>query len=204
MLTHKECNPGMLERNRQPGGLGIHGWKVQMRLSQGDLLTLPESIQAVQSTDSRRVLSGLRVQPQIRHSLAQWPSTTKTQADRTKGASAGLWRQGDLIADGDLGSGRLSLLGAAQSSVAAVATVGDQTLGADGSSAKATAHDQPGNRRPATEGKERPTEETPLRAHQARHLAQTPHPDQDRQLGCQESWLYRDRSGLSLRQLGFR
>src|ERR1700752_1258312 len=100
MLTHKECNPEMVGKNSNQGGLRIHGWKVQMGLSQGDLLTLPESIQAVQSTDSRRVLSGLRLQPQIRHSLAQWPSTAKTQDHSTKGASAGLWRQGDLIADG--------------------------------------------------------------------------------------------------------
>ena len=37
--------------------------------------------------------------------------------------------------------GRLSLLGAAQSSVAVVAAVGDQALGADGWRAKATADD---------------------------------------------------------------
>src|SRR5215471_6252455 len=43
----------------------------------------------------------------------------------------------------------------------------------------------------------------PLQAHQTRYLAQTPHPHQNRLLECPESWLYRDRSGLSLRQLGF-
>ena len=117
MLTHKECNPGRLEKNQQQEGLLLHEWKVQMGLSQGDLLTLQESIQAVQSAHSRRVLSGLQLQPQIRHSIAQWPCATKTEADTTKGASFDLWRQSDLSPDGDLGGRRLSVLGAAQSSV---------------------------------------------------------------------------------------
>ena len=76
MLTHKECNPEMVGKNSNQGGLRLHGWKVQMGLSQSDLRPLPESIQAVQSADSRRVLSGLRLQPQIRHSITQRPSTT--------------------------------------------------------------------------------------------------------------------------------
>ena len=50
MLTHKECNPGMLEKNRQPGGLRLHEWKVQMGLSQSDLHSLPENIQFAAST----------------------------------------------------------------------------------------------------------------------------------------------------------
>src|SRR5688572_189512 len=119
----------MLEKNRQQGGLRLHGWKVQMGLSQGDLRSLQESIQATASPDSRRVLSDLRPQSQIRHSIAQWPSAAKTQDDSTTGSSFGLWHQGDLIADGDLGGRRLSVLGAAQSSVAVVAAVGNQTHG---------------------------------------------------------------------------
>ena len=170
-MTHKECNPAMVGENSNQGGLHLHEWEDQMGLSQSDLRSLPKSIQAVQSPDSRRVLSGLRVQSQIRHSLAQRTNTAKAQDDRTQGASAGLWCQGDLSADGDLGSRRLSVLGAAQSPVAVVASVGDQALGAVGPSAKATADDQPGNDRPATEGKETPTQKTTLRSHQARHLA---------------------------------
>src|SRR6266545_3583205 len=141
MLTHKECNPGMLKKNQQQRGLRLHEWKVQRGLSQGNLRPLQESIQGSASTHSRRVLSGLPLQPQIRHSIAQWPSATKTQADSTKGASADLWHQSDLSPDGDLGGRRLSVLGAAQSCVAAVAAVGDQAPGAVGPGAKATAHD---------------------------------------------------------------
>src|SRR3990172_2525520 len=158
MLTHKECNPEMVGKNSNQGGLRIHEWKDQMGLSQGDLRSLPKSIQAVQSPDSRRVLSGLRLQSQIRYSIAQRSSAAKAQDDHAQRASADLWRQGDLSSDGDLGSRRLSLLGAAQSAVAAVAAMGDQAFGTDGPSAKATADDQPGDHRPATEGKKTPTQ----------------------------------------------
>ena len=78
-MTHKECNPQMMEKNRQPGGLRLHEWKVPMGLSQSDLRSLPESIQAAASADSRRVLSGLRLQPQIRHSTTQWPSVANME-----------------------------------------------------------------------------------------------------------------------------
>src|SRR2546425_11593485 len=155
MLTDKECNPEMVGKNSHLGGLRLYEWKVQMGLSQSDIRALPESNQAAASSYSRRVLSGLRVQSQIRHSIAQWPSAAKAQDDSAQRASVDLWSQGDFSSDGDLGSRRLSLLGPAQSSVALVAGVGDQALGADGSRAKATAHDQPGNDRSATEGKER-------------------------------------------------
>ena len=42
MLTHKECNPVLFGRNSNQGGLRIHGWKVQMKLSQSDLRPLQE------------------------------------------------------------------------------------------------------------------------------------------------------------------
>jgi transposase-like protein len=55
-LTHLECNPQMLGKISNRGGLHFNEWKVQMGLPQGDLLTLQESFQAAQSKDSRRVL----------------------------------------------------------------------------------------------------------------------------------------------------
>ena len=54
MVFHKECNPEMVGKNSHQGGLRIDEWKDQMGLSQSDLLTLQESIQAAQSSDSRR------------------------------------------------------------------------------------------------------------------------------------------------------
>jgi hypothetical protein len=47
MLTHKECNPEMVGKNSNQGGLRFHEWKDQMGLSQSDLRSLPKSIQAV-------------------------------------------------------------------------------------------------------------------------------------------------------------
>ena len=204
-MTHLECNPQMLGITSNQGGLRFHEWKVQMGLPQSNLLPLQKSIQASQGSHSRRVLSGLSLQPQIRYSAAQWSSAAKNQHHNFQGPSTpDLWRQGDLGSDGDLGSRGLSVLGAAQSSVAAVAAVGPKALDALVPSAKATADDQPGDHRPATGAQKAPTQKATLRAHQARHFTQTPHPHQNRLLGCHHPGLYRDRSGLSLRQLGFR
>ena len=137
----------MVGKLSNQGGLRLHGWKVQMGISQSNLHPIQESIQAIASTHSQRVLSGLQLQPQIRHSIAR-SSAAQTQDDSSKGASFDLWCQGDLASYSDLGGRRLPLLGQAQIAVGAVAAVGDQTHGADGPSAKATAHDQPGYHRP--------------------------------------------------------
>lgn len=56
-MTHLECNPEMMS-NISHGRVTFHGWKVQMGLPPGNLLTLQESFQAAQSTNSRRVLPG--------------------------------------------------------------------------------------------------------------------------------------------------
>jgi hypothetical protein len=60
--------------------------------------------------------------------LLNGPVPAKAQDDRAPGASVDLWSQGDLGSDDDLRSGRLSLLGSAQSSLGAVAAVGDPIL----------------------------------------------------------------------------
>ena len=202
-MTHLECNPQIWGNTSKQGGLRLHGWKVQMGLSQGDLLPLQKSFQAAESTNPRRVLSGLRLQPQIRYPAAQWSSTAKVQGRSAQRSSCELWHQGDLVFDGDLGSRGLPLFSAAQSASTVVGAVGDQALGAVSPSPKAAAYDQSRHHRPATEIEKAPTEKAALRAHQTRHVAQTPHPYQDRLLGCQKPRLYRNRSSLSLRQLSF-
>src|SRR5687767_9624613 len=151
-----------------------------MGLSQGDLLTLQESFQAAQSKDSRRVLSGVRLQPQIRYPAAQRSSAAKTRGSNLQGAPPHLWGESHLISDGHLGGRGLSMLDAAQSSPTVVASLGHQALGNFRPSPKATPLDQPRYHRPATQGQKAPIEKTPLRAHQTRHLAQTPHPNQNR------------------------
>ena len=182
-MTHLECNPQMLRNTSNQGGLRFHGWKVQMGLSQGDLPALQESIQATAGTNSRRVLSGLRLQPQIRYPAAQRSSAAEIQDPSLQRPSPHLWCEGHFVFDGDLGSCGLSMLGAAQSSFTVVAPVGRQALGDLGSSSKATPLDQPRYHRPATQGQKAPTEKATLRAHQTGHVAQTPHSHQNRLLG---------------------
>ena len=75
-MTHLKCNPQIWGNTSKQGGLHLHERKVQMGLPQGDLLPLPKSFQAPESPNSRRVLSGLRLQPQIRYSAAaMWMSS---------------------------------------------------------------------------------------------------------------------------------
>lgn len=64
----------------QLGGLQLHESEIQMGLPQGNLLSLPKSFQAIQSSDSRRVLSSLWLQPQVRHPAAQRPSPAEIPA----------------------------------------------------------------------------------------------------------------------------
>jgi hypothetical protein len=175
----------MLRKISNRGGLRFHEWKVQMGLPQGDLLTLQESFQAAESTDSRRVLSGLRLQPQIRYPAAQRSSTAKTGVNHRQEPPLHLWWESHLISNSHLGGCGLSMLGAAQSSPTVVAPVGHQALGDFTVSPKATPLDQPRYHRPATQGQKAPTEKTPLRAHQTGHVAQAPHSHQNRLLGCQ-------------------
>src|SRR6266478_3056809 len=203
MLTHLECNPQMLGQISNQGGLRFHEWKVQMGLPQGDLLSLQKSIEAPQNSHSRRVLSGMRLQPQVRYSTAQRSSTAKNQDHNPQGSSPHLRGESHLVFDSGLGSRGLSLLGATQSSATVVAAVGHQALDHLGPSPKAAAYDQPLYHRPPTQVQKAPTENQALRAHQARHFAQTSYPHQNRLLGCQNARLYRNRFGLSLRQLCF-
>src|SRR5512145_255338 len=172
-----------------------------MGLPQGNLFTLQESFQAAESTNSRRVLSGVRLQPQIRYPTAQRSSAAKTRAHNRQGASPHLWGEGHLNSDHDLGGRGLSLLSTAESSPTVVAPLGDQALGDLAPSPKPTPLDQPRYHRSATQGQKAPTEKASLRAHQTGHLAQAPHSHQNRFLGCQSPRLYRNRSVLPLRQL---
>src|SRR5437660_10074634 len=107
----------MLRNTSSQGGLRFHGWKVQMGLSQGDLPALQESIQATAGTNSRRVLSGLRLQPQIRYPASHRSSAAEIQDSSLQRPSPHLWCEGHFVFDGDLGSCGLSMLGAAQSSL---------------------------------------------------------------------------------------
>src|SRR5687767_6272635 len=148
----------MLRKISNRGGLHFHGWKVQMGLPQGNLLTLQESFQAAASANSRRVLPGVRLQPQIRYSAAQRSSAAKARNNNPSGASPHLRREGYRIFDSHLGGRRLSLLSAAQSSRTVVAPLGGQALGDYGPSSKPTPLDQSRYYRPATQGQKAPIE----------------------------------------------
>ncbi len=95
-MTHLECNPQMLGNISHQGGLQLHESEIQMGLSQSNLFPLSKSFQTTESSHPRRVLPGLRLQPQIRYPAAQRSSPTKNQ-DPPQKSSPYLRRQDDLV-----------------------------------------------------------------------------------------------------------
>src|SRR5262245_1356321 len=109
------------------GGLRFHESEVEMGLPQSHLLPLPKSFQTAANSHSRRVLPGLRLQPQIRHLAAQRSSATKTQ-DKPQRPLPHLWPESHLVSYGHLGGGRLSVLGPPQGSPTVMAPLGSKAL----------------------------------------------------------------------------
>src|SRR3974377_1769062 len=138
----------MVDQHSTKGGLHRYESEVQMGISQSYLHPLPQSFQERQSSDSQRVLPGVRLQPQIRHPSAQWPGASK--ARRTvQNTFPKLLCQGDLRTQSDLGSRRLPVLPASEGSFASVAALGAKALFALGPNPKTIAFDQSLDHRPA-------------------------------------------------------
>ena len=201
-MTHLECNPQMQENISQWGGLQFHESEIEMGLPQSNLFSLSKSFQTTKSSHPRRVLPGLRLQPQIRYPAAQRPSPTKNQHP-PQNSSPHLWCKHDRGSDGHLGGGWLSVLGPLQGPFTPMAALGRQALGALGPNTKAAFVDQSRHHRPPAQAQKAPTQKKTLRAHQTRHLAQTPYPHQNRFLERSHPRLYRNRSGLSFGKLCF-
>src|SRR5215510_6190734 len=100
-----------------------------------------------------------------------------------------------------LGSVGLPLVSASESLTPALVAVGQKTLLSDPKDRTATLIHLDTPDRSPTPSKKDPAPTPPLRPHQARHATQTPHPHQNRFLECKNPRLYRNRSGLTLRQL---
>src|SRR6266536_3687721 len=152
----------MVKDTSNQGGLRFHESEVPMGLSKSHLLPLPKSFQTAASSHSRRVLPGLRLQPQIRHPAAQWSSATNTQ-DTPQRPSPHLWPESHLVSYGYLGGGGLSVLSTPQSSLTVMAPLGPKALRYLGPSPNAATLDQPRHHRPATQAQKTPTQKQTLR-----------------------------------------
>ena len=188
-MTHLECNPRTLGNISNQGGLRFHESEVQMGLPQSDLFPLSKSFQTAASSHPRRILPGLRLQPQIRHPVAQW----------SRGGATTLGFVLDFC-DAHPGGGWLSVLGAPQSSPTVMAPLGYPTLRYLGPSPKAVALDQPRHHRPATQAQKTPTQNGLYGRTKPGTLLKH-HIPINRLLGCKNPRLYRNRPGLPLRQL---
>ena len=100
-----------------------------------------------------------------------------------------------------LGGVGLPLVGASESLAPTLVALGQKTLLSHSQNRTPTVVDLGAPDRPQTQREKNPAPPAPLRPHQARHAAQTPYPHQNRFLECQNPRIYRNRSGLALRQL---
>ena len=100
-----------------------------------------------------------------------------------------------------LGGVGLPLVGASESLAPTLVALGQKTLLSHSQHRTPTVIHLGAPDRPQTQREKNPAPPAPLRPHQARHAAQTPYPHQNRFLECQNPRIYRNRSGLALRQL---
>jgi len=107
-------------------------------------------------------------------------------------------------ADGGVGGGWLSLVGAAEGAVAPVNAVDSQTLSSAVGSRGAVAEDQCATDRPAAESGKVAEATATLRTHQAGLSSQAPDSGADRPLGCAESRLHGSGLGLAFWQFRHR
>ena len=148
-------------------------------------------------------LSAKAVSPEVCHPLAE--RAVAREAARTAGAARAELPPGNSArADGSVGSGWVSLVGAAESAVAAMAAVDPQTLSLAAGDGAAAFADQRSADGPPTESAEDAAAAEHLWAHQAGLSAQAPHSGEDRPLGCAPAGLHGSRSGFALRQFASR
>jgi len=100
-----------------------------------------------------------------------------------------------------LASGGMSLVCPPESVTPALDAVGQETVSSYGSHRESVAFHQSSDDWSETEGQKVATQEKFVWPHQTRNIAQTPHSDQDRPLGCHKSWVYWNWLGVALGQL---
>src|SRR5262245_7048394 len=182
------------------GGLD-HGEENQMGILPSHLSTLSQSQSFGEDTDPGGILSCVWLQSKVRHCQAQRSHTPVQTSRKALAPCPHLQLSSAFDPASRLGSVGLPLVSASESLTPALVAVGQKTLPLKPNDRTATFIDLGTPDRPPTQSEKNPAPTTPLWPHQTRHAAQTPYPYQNRFLECQNPRLYRNRSGLALRQL---
>jgi hypothetical protein len=192
----------MVKDTSNQGGLRFHESEVQMGLSQSHLLPLPKSFQTAASSHTRRVLPGLRLQPQIRHPAAQRSNATKPKT-KPKGrrptyglkvilSLTAIWEAAGYPCSARLKALLPLWLPWAQKRFAISAQAQKQLLSISPATIDRRLKPKKRQLKNRLYGRTKPGT-----------LLKHSHPHQNRLLGCKNPGLYRNRSGLALGQLCF-
>src|SRR4029450_11898429 len=182
------------------GGLD-HGDEKQMGILESHLSALSQSQSFGEDTDPGGILSRLWLQPKVRHCQTQRSHTPVQTSCKAPAAFAHLHRSSPGDPASHLGGVELPLACGSGGRAPALVALGQKTLLSHSQNRTPTVVDLGAPDRPQTQREKNPAPPAPLRPHQARHAAQTPYPHQNRFLECQNPRIYRNRSGLALRQL---
>src|SRR5262245_30251635 len=179
---HLKSNPRRYRRvicKSNPQRRVGYGKENQMGILQSHLSTVPQSQHGREDTDPRGILRSLWLQPKVCHRQTQRSFSSAKNSSQTTPALFPVHLSGPLDPASHLGGIGLPLVGAAKSAPAALAALGQKTLRHLPAHRTAIALNLCAPDRPQTQSQENPAQAAPLRTHQTRHTAQTPHPHQN-------------------------
>src|SRR5262249_61350137 len=113
------------------------------RVLRGDVREIPEGGTEGASGTARRVLRNHKLQPQVRDSTAEWAPSWEGAGAATTRTQAAVGQAGDFAFGRSVGSGGLSLVGAAEGAAAELDALDPQTLPAECAAGAATAGHAP-------------------------------------------------------------
>ncbi len=165
---------------------------------------LPQSWARSEAGDAERILLKHRVPPEICDSPSEWTATGKASGAAATRTKTAVWPANALHSGGDLGSGGISLVGAAEGLAAELDALDSQALSAEPRDGETTAGHQCAANRSTFKGEEERAETEYLRTDQAGLVTKAPHSGEDGQLGRDFTRVQRDRPGGAFGQFGGR
>jgi hypothetical protein len=155
---------------------------------QCDIQSLSESNQRAKAAHIGRIMFEHGIQQEICDSQAQYFALERTQKTQTP-EEAYLWITGHIDHSIRMESSRISVLRTTEGIISFVDAMDSETISDKSGGREQASLDQRSTDRPKTQKQESRPEEAYLRAHQAWNPSETPHPYQNRQLGCENSWM---------------
>ena len=155
---------------------------------QRDIQSLPKSIQRAEAADIGRILFEHEIQQEICDSQAQY-FTLKGTKNRQTAEKGHLWAAEHIGYSSRMEGSRVSVLGATEGIISLVDAMYPETISDKSGRGETASFDQRPADRPKAQRQESRPAEAYLRAHQTWNPSEAPYPYQDRQLGCENTWM---------------